>query len=249
MKYLLGNRNSLSARILATKLGLKFTSVHYQLLTAPTIRYGNSSGVFDNDTSYNSPQAIRNCGNSEIFSKLCKDNSINSPLYTRFDINLLGDYEFPFLLRNSHHIAGKDIIIVENKEQLDGLIETSSLDGKYHVPYFDTDLELGIHFVNGEVIKIFKKVPGTNVTSERIRSSVMGWRYYLISDFSQFTIAQNLALNTAKIMEINFGRADIGYNSKNKKYVIFEINTAPGMANNNNTAELYATKLREVIDV
>jgi len=245
MKTLLGIGKGISARILATKLGLHYTSVSYRLTEPPVIRYGNSNGVFENDTEYNSPDSIRNCGNSAAFSKICADNKIRTPLYTLFDVN--NNYTYPFLLRNAHHVAGKDIIIVESKEQLDTLITESAVDGRYHVPYIHTDLELGIHFINGKIIKIFKKIPGEKVLSERIRSSVMGWKYYLISDLEQFKVAQDLTLKTAELMGVKFGRADIGYNENDKKYYIFEINTAPGL--NSKTAELYATVLREIIDV
>lgn len=247
MKTLLGIGKGLSARILATKLGLHYTSISYKLTEPPVVRYGNSNGVFDNDTKFNSPDSIRNCGNSAAFSKICADNKIRSPLYTPFDIANIDDYVYPFLLRNAHHMAGKDIIIVESKEQLDTLIGDSATDGRYHVPYIHIDLELGIHFINGKVIKIFKKIPGEKVLSERIRSSVMGWHYHLISDLEQFKVAQTLTLKTAEIMGVGFGRADIGYDETEKKYYIFEINTAPGL--NSKTAELYATVLREIIDV
>ena len=68
---------------------------------------------------------------------------------------------------------------------------------------------------------------------------------YIIEN--NFKIAQTLCEELFSKLGLNFGRVDIAYNSDTKKYIIWEVNTAPGL--NKQTAELYAKVLREIIDV
>lgn len=243
MKYLLTHKGSYrSARMLATKLGLKSTTSHSILKSAPTIRYGNSRGNFDNDTEWNNPEVIKLCGNSHTFSQWCKENKINSPLYTPYNPN--DKYKFPFLLRKAYHQSGKDIKFIKSEEDLEGINSENAL---YHVPFYHSDSEIGVHVVNGKVIKIFKKLPNINAHAF-IRSMKFGYHYSAINDIeNNYKIAQDLVLKTFELLGLGFGRADVGYNAKKKRYILFEINTSPGL--NVNTSELYATYLRMVIDV
>jgi D-alanine-D-alanine ligase-like ATP-grasp enzyme len=75
-----------------------------------------------------------------------------------------------------------------------------------------------------------------------------GYHYSIVNDIeNNYKVAQDLVLKTFELLGLGFGRADVGYNSKKKSYILFEINTSPGL--NVNTAELYATHLRMVINV
>lgn len=247
MKYVYAIPNvSFSARLLATKLGLKVTVSNF-ITEVPTIRYGNSRNSFnENDTHWNHPDAIKICGNSYNFSEFSKKNEIRSPQY--IPINSFEDYEYPFLLRRAFHMGGRDIHFIESYDDFLKFKDVESLDGWYYVPFIKSDLELGIHIINNKVLRIFKKVDNGNVKSNFIRSAKMGYHYHLISNNDDnFATAQNVVLSAFEKIGLGFGRADIGYNSAKRTYYIFEINTAPGL--NVNTAELYATQLRELIDV
>jgi glutathione synthase/RimK-type ligase-like ATP-grasp enzyme len=231
-----------SARLLASKLGLKVTTSVKKLEGIPPIvRYGNSSGVFTEDTMYNHPDAIKLCGNSVKFSQWAKENEIRTPLYTKFDPTV--DYEFPFLLRKARHLGGNDIVMIKNVDGLASL-DTSTY---YHVPFIETDSEIGVHVVNGVVVRIFRKLPTEN-SHPFIRSNKRGYRFSLVSNLSEnYQVAQRLVLDAFEKSGLKFGRADVAYDSKSKLYYIWELNTAPGL--NVNTAELYATHLRAVINV
>lgn len=231
-----------SARILATQLGLipvsDFSRIENGLIA---IRYGNAGGVFENDTKYNSPEVIRLCGDSLLFSEWCKENNINSPSYNLF--SSFENMEFPFLLRQRKHIAGKDIIIVNSKDDI-----PPNFGNLYHVNYMKSDRELGIHFVAGKIVKIFEKVPFDSNAHPIIKSSCFGYHYKLIRDIeNNFKSAQKLCIEIAQKLELGFGRFDVGYNSETKKYIIFEINTAPGL--NPLTSSLYAELLRPVLNL
>lgn len=243
MNYILSIKTSYrSARILATKLGLKATTDLRKIKCAPIMRYGNSKKVFDNDTIYNSPKAIKLCGNSIVFGKWCEKNDFRAPLYTPFDIN--NEYEYPFLLRKSHHHGGKDIVFIDNNTTLEE--DKEKYSKLYHVPFIKTDQEFGIHIVNGNVVRLFKKLPVNDSSHPFIRSQYKGYRYSIVSDLkNNFKVAQSISIELLKKLGLNFGRIDMGYSSKRKTYYIFEVNTAPGL--NNNSAEIYAAYLRELI--
>jgi len=230
-----------SARILATQLGLIPVSDYSRINGIVAVRYGNAGGVFENDTKYNSSEVIRLCGDSLEFSKWCVENNINSPVYTLF--SSAEGYEFPFLLRQRRHIAGKDITIVSSLDDI-----PQSFGDLYHVNFMKSDREFGIHYVAGKVVKIFEKVPFDSNAHPIIKSSVFGYHYKLINDIeNNFKSAQKLCIEVAEKVGLGFGRFDLGYNSETKKYIVFEINTAPGL--NSKTSYLYAEILRSVLNL
>jgi len=242
MNYLLYNVGSfISARLLATLLGLKAVSNPDKIKDGKiSIRYGNSHGIFENDTTINSSNAIRLCSNSIEFGKWCHFNGFYSPVYDKFET--VKEYDFPFLLRKKYHKQGDDIILVNKSED----IPKNTFD-RYFVPYIKTDFELGIHLVNGKVIKIFKKVPINN-ESGFIRNNKRGYHFKIISNTEDnFKVAQDICERLFEKLGLNFGRVDIAYNIETKKYVIWEVNTAPGL--NRLTSQLYAEVLRGIINV
>ena len=244
MNYLLYNKGSfLSARLLATLLGLKPVNSPDKIMDGKlVVRYGNSSGNFESDTDINSPDVIKLCSDSLKFSQWCLENGFNSPMYELY--NDSKEYPYPFLLRKKYHKQGDDIILVDNSEKLDDI---ESLENRFHVPFIETDLELGIHLVNKKVVKIFKKVP-IDDKAGFIRNAKRGYHFKIINDTeNNFRLAQELCESLFEKLGLNFGRVDIAYNIKNKRYIIWEVNTAPGL--NNLTSEIYSQILREIIYV
>lgn len=244
MNWLLYNKGSfISARLLATLLGLKPTSDINKIKNDKVcIRYGNSFGEFINDTNINSADAIKICSDSIKFSEWCKYNGFNTPEYK--PITILEGITYPFLLRQKYHKQGKDIIFVKSPEDLNYI---DSFEGKYyHVPFIYADVELGIHLVNGKVVKLFKK--NLNIENSTFIKNQKSCHFHIINDLqNNFQIAQNICESLFQKLGLNFGRVDIAYNSNDKRYIIWEVNTAPGL--NKATAELYAQKLREIINV
>lgn len=245
MDYLLYNRGSyISARILATLLGLKPVSSPNKVINGKIIiRYGNSSGNFAEDTIINSPDSIKICSDSVRFSKWCLENGFNSPIYELYNPEKK-DYEYPFLLRKKYHKQGDDIILVDAADKNK---EINKFETRYHVPFINTDIELGIHLVNKKVIKIFRKVPNKEDCGF-IRNMKRGYHFRVISDLeNNYKLAQEICINLFEKLGLNFGRVDIAYNIKDKRYIIWEVNTAPGL--NNLTSSIYAEILREIIYV
>lgn len=244
MDYLFTYKKSFpSARILATKLGLKVTSNENKIVKPPIIRYGNSLKDFgEDDTNINSIETIHLCSNSILFSDWCRDNNFFTPIFEKFrNENLV----YPFLLRKKYHRAGLDIIYIEREEQLN---DVESLPSYYKVPFFETEYELGVHVVFGNVVKIFKKIKINDDSHPFIRSMAKGYRYSIVSNIDDnYKKAQSIATNIANCIGLKFGRIDMAFLSKEREYIIWEVNTAPGL--NNNTAELYSKILREHLEV
>lgn len=238
-----------TARALARKLRIPFNRRIEQIKrkgSYPVIRYGCSHGTFRKDTNINSPEVIRLCANSYWFGRWAKDNEFNVPYYRKFDWNNLPEY--PFLLRRLHHMAGRDIIIIKNEQDLQR-IRPGILRQRYMVDFVPTTYELRVHIINGKILRIFKKVkPGHLERGEMIRTSRHGFHYSLRLDDTlenKYQKAQELAVNVATKLGLFFGGIDMAYNKEEKEYIIWEINTAPGL--NSVTLDMYAKELRRYL--
>ena len=206
------------------------------------IRYGNSHLKQRHDTKYNSVETILLCSNSLAFSNFCQNNNILSPIYTPIN-RMEKKPNFPFLVREKYHRAGRDIQIIETNKDL-----TIQMATKFHVPFIPTKYEIRIHYILGNVERIFLKEPGPDTDIKYpIRSSNFGWHYkgQAHQDENRYTKARELALQVAEITGLQFGAFDMAWVPQMKKYIIWEINTAPGL--NDHTLEIYTNLLRKII--
>lgn len=243
--------SGISAHILARLMNLKAIkldssikklSKHYPI----KIRYGNSHNKQPNDTKYNSINSILLCSNSAAFSSFCTKHDIVSPTYKIFNPdNYIPD--FPFLLRNLYHRAGKDIVLIDNQDALLKASKNGNLR-RYWVPFIPTDYEVRLHYILGNIERIFLKQPTEDSKLEfPIRSTEFGWHYSLksSSDETRYSQAKTLAKSVAEEIGLSFGAFDMAWSTKLKKYIIWEINTAPGL--NENTAQIYADRLTKIL--
>jgi len=249
MNYLLYHKKSYkTGRGLATQLGLKPTSNSRQLVRMkrpPTVRYGNSEHNFgENDTKINHPDVIKVCANSYHFSRWCIEHNFYTPRYQKFDNNNIP--EFPFLLRRLNHRAGKDIIIINDATELNK-IKRNVLKQRYWVPYIETTFELRVHIIDKQVVRVFKKIkPGALDDGEFIRTVDRGWKYSLRTNLDEkYAQAQQLCINLTEDLGLFFGGIDIAWDIKNRRYVVWEVNSAPGL--NSQTIKIYADILRRSI--
>jgi len=209
------------------------------------IRYGNSHEQQRIDTAYNSINTILLCSSSTAFSSFCQKHNIFSPVYTQFNPHKMP--AFPFLLRDRYHRAGKDILVVSSEKDF-GKLSIKKFDNRYWVPFIETKYEIRLHYILGEIIRIFLKQPNENSNINfPIRTTNYGWHYSLkpADDEERFAKAKELAIKVAKLIDLKFGAFDMAWVPSEKQYIIWEINTAPGL--NKNTAEIYAERLEEVI--
>jgi len=210
------------------------------------IRYGNSHQQKGQDTNYNSAKVILLCSSSTAFSSFCVKHDIFSPVYIPFNPHKMP--AFPFLLRDRYHRAGKDISIVESSKDF-GKLSIKKFDDRYWVPFIETKYEARLHYVLGDIVRIFLKQPGEKSNVDfPIRTTNYDWHYSLqavADNDNSYAKAKELAIKVAKMINLQFGAFDMAWVPSKKQYIIWEINTAPGL--NEHTAQIYADRLRGVL--
>lgn len=239
-KTLLYSRTSyLTGKKLGQLLGIKATRNHKKLSpdTEVVVRYGHRHGMFVNDTEVNSKLAIQTCADSVLFHSFCKDAGFYCPEYIS-PKDFEGD-TFPVFLRKRKHFGGKDIIVVNDNQGLEEFVQPDS----YIVVPANIRYEIRIHVINKEVARIFSKVSGDSVEEQDypIRTAHKGWKYSLVPPpyNDRYKKAREVAIELATALNLSFGAFDLGFDKDAKKYIIFEVNTAPSLINNENTLNLY----------
>ncbi len=234
MKIISTNSHSFpSARILRDKIfeltGIKFILVKSgNLIKKPDIRFGDSFNKFDDDTKYNSPEFISLCANKYKFSKLLLENDLYTPEFRKDKPDI-----FPLLIRTNLFLSGgRGIIICKNEDEF-----SSEWNPSYWwTPFIRTNFEIRAHVLGREVKRIFRKSL-ENENEYPIRNNAIC--HFSLTNIEKYPKLNETINSLNNILGVeNFYALDIGWDSNNKKYFIFEANTAPGL--NDNTAQVYA---------
>ncbi len=231
-----------SARLLRNKIfelsGVRFLIVrHEELKSAPKIRYGESNNEFKDDTNYNSPEFIRLCSNKYKFSRLLLENGLYTPEFKKDRPSI-----FPLLIRTGLSLSGgKGISICKNEDDFNKKWNPAY----WWTPFVKTEFELRVHVLGGEIKRIFKKILETD-DEFPIRNNIIC--HFSLVNNDNYTKLVPVIESLNKILSTNnFYALDIGWDSYNGKYFIFEANTAPGL--NDNTAQVYAEFLCERLNL
>jgi len=209
---------------------------------APLIRWGTSLNPFTTDTEYNHPEVIRTCGNKRKLDLVLRTAKIAHLEY--FSESEVPDH-YPVCVRtvmNGH--GGEGIVIAQSAEEWANLMQ-------YPWSYWQNfEFELGVHVLGGMVCRIFKKIAPElgAVASEQfpIRNMERGYHFSL-RDNSHYPKLQAFISKVCEIVPLKFGRFDIGLEKESRQFYVIEINTAPGLTENQNTADLYISYLRDVL--
>jgi len=140
-----------------------------------------------------------------------------------------------WLVRTLNHKAGSDLI--QNLEQ--GDYYTEKIENIKH--------EFRVHVFKGKSIRVGIKRPKENA-HPWIRSLERAW-YLDYGTFCQDNITKKVryaAKKAVKALGYDFGAVDIGL-LENKKVVVFEVNSAPGLAINN-TSLAYARHIKQFLE-
>ncbi len=228
---------SKSAKLLADALGINIS--YHPIKTAPTIRWGNSVGKYNNgETLLNHPDLIALCGNKERFSYLMDyfdipHVHINSP-------GIIPE-NFPILIRRTlGGNSGEGIEICHSQEEFDELYTNN-----YWSYWYNFSFELGVHILGGQVMKVFRKEKEEE-EEYPIRNLTRGYSFHRKNP-EKYKKLIPFCQNFFEKLGLQFGRLDIGWDSENKTYRIIEANTAPGLSNNDNTLQMYVNFLKERI--
>jgi hypothetical protein len=245
--YILTHRTlSVSARALASELSDRFSRtirVEYgdnRPTFAPFLRWGNSSFDFPSgDTPFNDPNLIRISGNKKLFADKMVELEIPAISFHKG----VPDH-FPIAIRKTlSGRGGEGIVICKDYD------EWTNYSQYFWSYWYKFPYELGVHIVDGKVLKVFKKVRADGGEQEEefpIRNMVRGYKFALVKEESFPKLVQFNAEFSNKF-KMGFGRMDIGWDAEGKMYRIIEWNCAPGIASNYHTLDAYASALYTAI--
>lgn len=225
-----------SANLLAEKLTYrtgKRIVVHTSLqIEAPSIRWGNSTGSFSNDTVFNDRKVIKLCGSKVAFSNYLSTTDIKF-----VELNSGVPERYPIVIRTVLNGMGGDGIVLAKSEQ--EFLPYKSCYWSYYYPF---KYEVGAHILGGQLAKLFKKIWNGDGTEPEfpIRNLSRGYSFRRVGFKTKFDRLKVYLQDLSNELGIQFGRADIGWDSNSKTYRAIEINTAPALSNNENTLEMYA---------
>lgn len=202
------------------------------------IRYGNIDQTLGRESGYNSIELINLCANKSRFDSFARENNFYSPVYHR-TIPTVED--FPLIIRQTlTGFGGKGIIVCKTLEEF-----KRNWNGNYYwTKFVKTAFELRLHVVDGEILRIFRK-DMENEEDLPIRNNHSC--HFSLRTQDNYP---KLITEVRRLCELNpFNRGiiglDVGWDSVNKKYFIFEANSSPGL--NENTADEYSKRIGENI--
>jgi hypothetical protein len=236
--YILAGPSSFpSARVLRDAIE-KLTGKHYLITNKPGIatnaiaRYGGNITVPGIETPYNSINLIGHLSNKLHFAGICIELGLNAP-----DFHTGGEpTEYPVLVRETlTGFGGAGIHVCNTQSQF----RQTMRRGWFWVPFYHMDSEYRVHVANGQILRIFEKVPTSDLGPTPIRNNESCHFSLLAKPRCGETMRKAVATLCADPrFSQGFFALDMGWDAKNKKLIIIEGNSAPGL--NENTAEMYA---------
>lgn len=191
-------------------------------------RYGNDAAV-EGDTSFNSPLFISLSKNKMNFSLFCKENELYSPEYFTREVV---PTEFPVVMRST--LTGYGGVGIHFARNIDEFNQTMCRTWHW-TPFVRCQFELRMHLFNGEVNRIYKKEPIHEESEFPIRNSYNEYHYSLKNNDKYPKVLElgNRLGELFRPLGGKFAAVDLGWDAVNKKYFIFEINSAPGLNRTN----------------
>lgn len=233
-----------SARLLSREIlmrrGININVSTQPYADVPIIRWGNSGGVpigTGRGCNLNSSASISVCGNKRRFSDVLTRNEIPTVEYHNGDV----PEHFPVVIRtvmNGH--GGEGIVICRSREDF-----MRNYSHQVWAYWYNFEFELGVHILNGQVRRVFKKEwPRDNEPEFPIRNTDKGYTFSL-REPERYKKLQGVVNAFYAVVPIKFARLDIGWDSENKVYRIIEANSAPSLSENVNTLHMYTDFLIE----
>lgn len=135
---------------------------------------------------------------------------------------------------NGH--SGHGIVIAHTEQEL--------VDAPLYVEYVKKKDEYRVHVMNGQVFDIQKKarVHDNPNPNWEVRNLAGGF-IYKREGVTLPDVAKEKAINTVRLLGLDFGAVDLIYNSQRRRYYVLEVNTAPGLEGT--TLQRYAAAFRE----
>lgn len=205
------------------------------------INYG--SGEHWITCQHNSPEFVSLCTGKYTFSNLLRENGFYVPDFRRGVPT-----SYPAVIRESLVECGaRGLHVARNeKEYNEGNFSTNF----WWTPYVRTRSEFRVHVINGEPVKVSKKLYKQQDAEESdlpIRSHLRGYYFKLIEDekWRSWEKMVELVHKLSSVLTGTFYGLDLGFDAEKQDYFIFEANSAPGLIDT--TANIYAQHLQQII--
>lgn len=198
-------------------------------------RYGNTMTVEGTD-GLNPQRFIELSCDKQKFASFGQQNGIDTPYFYRGG----SPANYPAIIRTTlTSSGGKGIHVVNSENEFQAKWKKSY----WWTPYVQTEFELRLHVLGGQIVKVFKKVreDGLEPETTPIRNNDRGYHFSLREE-ETYPGATELIAKLHPLLSEQYGAefyaVDCGWDKVNKRYFVYEINSAPGL--NDATAELYA---------
>lgn len=235
-RILTANSSFPTARLIRDAIK-EITGKHFYLTSNPKpgthvlARYGNSDKIIGTDTKFNSKEFIDLVSNKLTFSNFCAANDIYSPKYFKYP---LIPEKFPVVIRSTlTGWGGKGIYFAEDKDKFISTIKS----GWFWTDFVRCSYEIRLHLFDTAPNRIYKKVKDDGAIAFPIRNQENGYHFSLQEESeSKYKKAKELAEQLGNLfLQIggHFSGIDMGYDPENRKYFVFEVNSAPGLNNIN----------------
>lgn len=227
-----------SARLLRDSIQ-ELTGIHLFLTNAfstAQINYGNG----DVESKFNSADFIQLCSSKLLFSKTMAEKGFFVPIFSK---RMPVESDFPIMVRTTlSACGGKGIIIVPTLAEYSQRPECRQF---FWTKFIRITKEYRAHFIGGEFKKVFEKVCTVeNESKYPVRNIGNDYHFKLINKPEVFGKLNELEIQLAQALGDNcFCGIDLGWAPEEKKYFIFEANSAPGL--NSHTVVIYAKFLCE----
>lgn len=196
-------------------------------------------------TVLNPPLAIRNASNKLKSFELFKEKGVSIPPFftTKAEaIAYLGEANGNSIVcrtvLNGH--SGVGIVLADNPDAV--------VDAPLYTAYVKKQEEYRYHVFMGKVVDIQRKARKMDVPAEEVNWQVRnldGGFIFAREGVVENQVASENAIMAVDALGLDFGAVDLIWNKKEDKYVVLEVNTAPGLAGT--TLEGYAERFKEVL--
>lgn len=229
LQELTGNKILVSARPIERTKNKKYQN---EIL----VRYGNSVGTTLPDTGLNAPAFIHLISSKKLLADTLLNNGIHAPVFTK-DIS---SPTFPLIVRETlTSFGGRGIHLVNSSEELQRVWRSNF----WATAFINMSQEFRVHIANGEVLRIFEKIPNEEGLVIKNNASC---HFSLREPEGKFKKLFELIEQLNQILGTrSFYALDVGWDKDKRQYFVIEGNSAPGL--NENSAGLYGKKITEIL--
>ena len=218
-------------------------------------RYGGSIMVPGLDSGLNSVERIACLGNKSSFARAISgpDKPYEVPV---FHVQSNEPTEFPVLVRETlTGYGGVGIHIVHNIEEFNAIWRR----GWWWVHYYQFTSEYRVHVAGGRVLRVFEKVRSEGLETEEfpIRNSDRGYHFSLVERprFGESIRRAVESICSIPMFSQGFFALDMGgivgsqRENRPARLIIIEGNSAPGLTENDTTADMYAGYIVDILGI